>query len=284
MAPLNVKDIQDLDEYRRQLESAGEKLVIADFGASWCRPCHLIAPVFQSLADKYPNAVFLKVDVDQCQDVPAVEKVSKMPTFIFYKESAKVDLLQGADPNALESMIKKHYSENEGAGDESLVPGQLDLTSYISKSESECLNDHDEHPWINALEASEDFCSTMIFNITFNTHVKLHSILLQAPEENGPKVIKLFTNLALPLDFDSALGSTPTQELTFTPEELVAGKPIQLKFVKFQNVNCLTIFVQNNVGEQEVTRINRLVLFGTPITTTHMDDFKRVAGKPGESH
>lgn len=38
---------------------------------------------------------------------------------------SKVDLLQGADPNELESKIKKYY-EVEGAGGEpALIPGQV---------------------------------------------------------------------------------------------------------------------------------------------------------------
>lgn len=44
-----------------------------------------MAPVFQQYAAKYPRAVFLKVDVDQCQETAAAQGVSAMPTFIFYR-------------------------------------------------------------------------------------------------------------------------------------------------------------------------------------------------------
>lgn len=45
----------------------------------------MIAPVFEQLAGKYPRAVFLKVDVDKCQETAAAQGVSAMPTFIFYR-------------------------------------------------------------------------------------------------------------------------------------------------------------------------------------------------------
>lgn len=50
-----------------------------------CGPCQRIAPHFELLPSKYPKAIFLKVDVDKCQDTAAGQGVSAMPTFIFYK-------------------------------------------------------------------------------------------------------------------------------------------------------------------------------------------------------
>ena len=56
-----------------------------------------------------------------------------------------------------------------------------------------------------------------------------------------------------------------------TPEQL-DGSPITLKFVKFQNVQNMQFFFKDNQG---------LSLIGNPISTTNMNDFKRVAGKKG---
>jgi len=36
-------------------------LVVVDYSTTWCGPCKVIAPKFDELSEKYPDAVFLKV-------------------------------------------------------------------------------------------------------------------------------------------------------------------------------------------------------------------------------
>lgn len=67
------------------------------------------------------------------------------------------------------------------------------------------------------------------------------------------------------------------------PEELDGG-PINLRYVKFQNVQNIQLFVKDNQAGGEVTQIDHLAVIGSPISTTNMGDFKRVTGKKGESH
>ena len=43
--------------------------LLVDFTASWCGPCKMIGPYFEELAGKFPGVVFVKVDVDDLEDV-----------------------------------------------------------------------------------------------------------------------------------------------------------------------------------------------------------------------
>lgn len=72
-----------------------------------CGPCQRIAPIFETFPAKYPKAIFLKVDVDKCQDTATGQGVSAMPTFIFYRNKSKLDRVQGGDVEALESKIRQ---------------------------------------------------------------------------------------------------------------------------------------------------------------------------------
>jgi len=105
-----VKQITSKDEFDHELKSAGGKLVVVDFFATWCGPCVAIAPKVDKLAKELSNVVFLKVDVDEdeCQTICKTYKIQCMPTFVLLKNGQIVDRLEGADESTLRSLVDKH--------------------------------------------------------------------------------------------------------------------------------------------------------------------------------
>ncbi|XP_058451659.1 thioredoxin-2-like [Malaya genurostris] len=101
-----VKDAADFDT---RLDSAGDKLVVVDFFATWCGPCKAIAPRLEECQNKYADKiVVVKVDVDECEDLAARYNISSMPTFLFIKGKSVLDTFSGANSEKLEAYIKKH--------------------------------------------------------------------------------------------------------------------------------------------------------------------------------
>jgi PITH domain len=213
-----------------------------------------------------------------------------MPTFIFYRNRSKIDRIQGADIQGLEAKIKQHHGTEGGDEDEEdYGQGLMDLSTLIQKNMCECLNEADDHTLEHALSSgggylASDVDEQLIINLAFNQGVKIHSLKMKAPAKHGPKKIKIFINQPVTLDFDSATGTAAVQELEVTPKDLDNGNLINLRFVKFQNVQTLTFFIVDNQSGDEKTIIEELKIIGAPIATTKMDEFKRIAGKKGESH
>jgi len=273
-------------DFAEKVNSAGPKLIVVQLGASWCGPCRDFAGTFESLSAKYDNAIFIKVDVEECEGVGAKFQVNSLPTFVILKDKKKVDQLSGANKAALESKIITYYQDVDK--EDSGVKGMMDLDTLLDKKLCECLNESDDHPYQHALTSGGGFLESdcdeqLILSLSYNQAVKVHSIKVRAPQDKGPKNIRIFMNQPNTLDFDSADSMVATQDLTLTPGQL-DGAPITLKFVKFQNVQNLQFFIKDNQEGGEVTQIDYFSVVGTPIGTTNMNEFKRVQGKKGEAH
>jgi thioredoxin 1 len=99
-----------VDDFQAMLSEAGDKLVVVDFFAEWCGPCRMIAPKVHAMAEEMENVKFVKVDVDENEDVTESADVQAMPTFILYKKGEKVDTMSGANADKLKEMIKNNES------------------------------------------------------------------------------------------------------------------------------------------------------------------------------
>uniref|UniRef100_A0A0D6R8H2 Thioredoxin domain-containing protein n=2 Tax=Araucaria cunninghamii TaxID=56994 RepID=A0A0D6R8H2_ARACU len=103
----NVLVITSKQEWEAKIFEATSngKIVVVDFTAQWCGPCKMIAPFYSELSEKYPQLVFLKVDVDEMNDLTATWDVRAMPTFVFLKDGKQIDKLVGANKPELEKKV-----------------------------------------------------------------------------------------------------------------------------------------------------------------------------------
>lgn len=103
----NVIEIHSEHQFKELVKEAfaQRRLVVVDTYATWCGPCKMIAPFFVGLSIEHPDILFLKVDVDECEDIATALGVSAMPTFYFFKDGNMVKEITGASKTDILSAI-----------------------------------------------------------------------------------------------------------------------------------------------------------------------------------
>ena len=126
------------------------------------------------------------------------------------------------------------------------------------------------------LESDTD--EQLLISIPFNQIVKLHSVQIQGPNDGtAPRVVKLFVNKES-MDFGEAEDTKPVQEINLSDADVESGALVPLKFVSFQYVRRLVLFVQSNTGGGDITRMSKLSLLGMTVDTTNMNDWGKHKG------
>ena len=85
-------------------------LVVVDFWAPWCGPCHIVSPIVESLAEDYAGRIlFGKLNVDENPNVARQYGIMSIPTLLVFRNGELVDRIIGAMPRQrLEPRIKRH--------------------------------------------------------------------------------------------------------------------------------------------------------------------------------
>lgn len=113
----------------------------------------------------------------------------------------------------------------------------------------------------------------MIIYIPFVESVKLFGIVVNAPAEEGPTVLKIFANRPA-LGFDDATAEEGTQGFELKPDQY--GKELKLKQAKFALVTHVHIFVDRPDSESGKSALTSIKLIGQPVVSSDVRQIKKV--------
>jgi len=77
----------------------GDKPCIIDFYADWCKPCKLIAPIMEELANEYKGQITIyKVNTEKQRELSKIFGIRSIPSVLFVPMEGQPQMSQGALP------------------------------------------------------------------------------------------------------------------------------------------------------------------------------------------
>ncbi len=87
----------------------GNGLTLVDFWATWCGPCRMFGPIFESVSDQIADVNFIKFEIDETnRRTPAKYGIRSIPCVMAFKNGELVETRTGVmDPDTLTAWINE---------------------------------------------------------------------------------------------------------------------------------------------------------------------------------
>ncbi|NXO64574.1 GLRX3 protein, partial [Phainopepla nitens] len=100
-------------------------LVVVHFWAPWAPQCAQMNEVMAALAREHSHVTFVQLEAEAVPEVSEKYEISSVPTFLFFKDSQKVDRLDGAHAPELTQKVQRHAAGSAPAAGAASAQEQL---------------------------------------------------------------------------------------------------------------------------------------------------------------
>lgn len=82
-------------------------ITLVDFWASWCGPCRMFGPIFESVSAQIPDVNFVKFEIDEGnRRTPAKYGIRSIPSILAFRNGELIEARTGVmDPETLTAWI-----------------------------------------------------------------------------------------------------------------------------------------------------------------------------------
>ena len=94
-----LKKVMNYVENKESWVYEGDKPCVIDFYADWCKPCRMIAPIMEELAEEYKGQIYVyKIDTQKERELAGIFGIRSIPAVLFCPMEGKPQMSTGALP------------------------------------------------------------------------------------------------------------------------------------------------------------------------------------------
>jgi thioredoxin 1 len=102
----HIETVEELNALRK------DGAVLVDFYAKWCGPCKQLGKKLPALQEEYKNVTFVKVNIEEGEELAEVFKVSSIPLVLIWPEDSEDAIdVKGFNLKAIKEALDKTKDE-----------------------------------------------------------------------------------------------------------------------------------------------------------------------------
>lgn len=82
------------------------KIVVVDFFATWCGPCHALSPYIDELAINRHHILFATANIEETPDIANELNVKSLPCVIIFENGKEINRVVGFNKPKLQAIIE----------------------------------------------------------------------------------------------------------------------------------------------------------------------------------